>query len=62
MGTETLQLHPSARQQFPGPDDLLTRIQEFLSEIQRSELKLFSHHWIEPAPWVLDKDGDYFHE
>jgi hypothetical protein len=27
-----------AGQQFPGPEDLLTDIPEFLSEIQRSEL------------------------
>jgi hypothetical protein len=36
-----------ARPQFPGPEDLLTGIQEFLSEVQRSALKLVFHHWIE---------------
>jgi hypothetical protein len=49
-------------QQFSGPEDLLTRIQEFLSEIQRSELYLVFPHWIESAQWVLDNDGDYFYE
>jgi hypothetical protein len=31
------------RQQFPGPEDLLTGFQEFLSEIHRSELELALH-------------------
>jgi hypothetical protein len=51
-----------ARQQFSGPENLPTGIQEFLSEIQRSELKLVFHDWIERVQWVLDSDGDYFHE
>jgi hypothetical protein len=51
-----------AGQQFPGPEDLLTGIQESLSEIQRSELELIFHHWIERVQWVSDNDGDYFHE
>jgi hypothetical protein len=49
-------------QKFPGPEDLLIGVQEFLSEIQRSELELAFHHWIERVQWVLDNDGDYFHE
>jgi hypothetical protein len=51
-----------ARQSFPGPKDLLTGIQEFLSESQRSELQLVFHHWIERVQWVLNSDGDYFHD
>jgi hypothetical protein len=51
-----------AGQQLPGPEDLLTGIQEFLSEIQRSELEFIFHHWIERGQRVLDNDGDYFHE
>jgi hypothetical protein len=51
-----------AGQQFPGPEDLLAGIQEFLSEIQRSELELVVQHWIERVQWVLGNDGDYFHE
>jgi histone-lysine N-methyltransferase SETMAR len=51
-----------ARQWFPMPEDLLTGIQPFLSEIQRSELELVFHHWIEQVQWVLNNDGDYFHE
>jgi hypothetical protein len=49
-------------QQFPKRKDLLTGIQEFLGDIQRSELELVFHHWIELVQWVLDNDGDYFHE
>jgi hypothetical protein len=51
-----------AGSQFPGQEDLLTGIQEFLSEIQRPELELVFHHWIERVQWVLDNNGDYFHE
>jgi hypothetical protein len=51
-----------AGQQFPGPEDLLTGIQEFLSEVQRSELELVFHQGIGRVQWVLDNDGDYFHE
>jgi hypothetical protein len=51
-----------AGQQFPGPEDILTGIQEFVSEIQRSESELVFRHWIERVQWVLDNDGDYFHE
>jgi hypothetical protein len=47
---------------FPGPEDLVTGIQEFMSEIQRLELELVFHHWMEPVQWVLDNDGGYFHE
>jgi hypothetical protein len=35
-----------AGQQFPGPENLLTGIQEFLSEVQRPELELVFHYWI----------------
>jgi hypothetical protein len=51
-----------AGQQFPGTEDLLTGIQEFLSEIQMSELELVFHHLIERVQWVLDNDENYFHE
>jgi transposase len=36
-----------ARQQFPGPEELLTGIQEFVSDIQTSEQGLVFRHWIE---------------
>jgi hypothetical protein len=49
-------------QQFPGPKDLLTGIEEFLREIQRSELELVFRHRTERVKRVLDSDGDYFHE
>jgi hypothetical protein len=51
-----------AGQQFPGSEDLLIGTQEFLSEIQSSELELVYHDWIEWVEWVLDNDGGYFHE
>jgi hypothetical protein len=53
---------PLAGQQSPEPKDLLTGIQEFRSEVQRSELKLVFHHWIERIQSVLDNNGEYFHE
>jgi hypothetical protein len=49
-----------AGQQFLGPEDLLTGIQEILSEIQRSEMELVFQHWIERVQWVLDNGGDDF--
>jgi histone-lysine N-methyltransferase SETMAR len=49
-------------QKFPEPEDLLIGVQEFLSEIQRSELELAFRHWIERVQWVLDNHGDLFHE
>jgi hypothetical protein len=49
-------------QKLPGPENLLSDIQEFMSEIQRSELEFLFHHWIERVQWVLDNDGDHFHE
>jgi hypothetical protein len=36
--------------------------QKAVAEIQRSELKLLFHHWIERVQWALDNDGDDFHE
>jgi hypothetical protein len=51
-----------AGQQFPGPENLLTDIREFPSEIQRFELERVFHHWIERVQRVLDNDGDYFPE
>jgi hypothetical protein len=51
-----------AEQQFPDPEDLLADIQEFLSEIQTSELELVFHHWIERVQYVLDNNGENFHE
>jgi hypothetical protein len=51
-----------AGQQFPGTEDPLASIHEFLSEIQRSELKLVFHHWMERVQCVLHNDGDYFCE
>jgi hypothetical protein len=51
-----------AGQQFSGREDLFTNSPEFLREIQRSELELVFHQWIERVQWVLDKDGDNFHE
>jgi hypothetical protein len=48
-----------AGQHFPGPEDLLTGIQEFLGETQRSGLELVLDHWIERVQRVLDNNGDY---
>jgi hypothetical protein len=51
-----------AGQQFPGPEDLLTGFQEFLSEIQRSGLEFLFYGWIDGVQWMLDNDGDNFHQ
>jgi hypothetical protein len=49
-------------QQFPGPENFLTGIQEFLSEIQMPELEFVFYDWTERFQWVLDHDGEYFHD
>jgi hypothetical protein len=51
-----------AGQQVPKPEGFLTDIQGFLSEIQRSELGLIFHHWMERVQWILNNDRDYCHE
>jgi hypothetical protein len=51
-----------AGQQFPGAEDPLIGIQEFLSEIQRSELELVFHDWIERVQCALDNNEDSVHE
>jgi hypothetical protein len=50
-----------AGQQLPRWEDFFTGIQDFLREIQRSDLELIVHR-IQRVQWVLDNNGDYFHE
>jgi hypothetical protein len=47
-----------AGQQFPGPEDLFTAIQECLNQIQSSELEPVFHYWIERVQWLPDNNGD----
>jgi histone-lysine N-methyltransferase SETMAR len=49
-------------QTFEGPDDLLEGIVAFLDEIQASELQIVFSHWASRIKWVLEHDGDYYHE
>jgi hypothetical protein len=47
---------------FKEPEDLLEEIIEFLKEIHPSELMILFHHWIERVQWVIEHNGDSYHE
>jgi hypothetical protein len=51
-----------AGQQLTGPADLFGATHAFLDEIQKSELEHVFRHWVEHIRWVLNNNGDYFHE
>jgi hypothetical protein len=53
---------PPAGRVFNGVHKLLEAIVVFLNKIQRSELQLGFHHWIEQVKWVLTNNGDWHHE
>jgi hypothetical protein len=40
----------------------LEAIAEFLNEIQPPEVVAVFNHWLERARWVLENNGDYYHE
>jgi hypothetical protein len=47
---------------FDVPEQLLEAIIGLLDEIQPSELDVVFSHWIERIRWVLENNGDYYHE
>jgi hypothetical protein len=47
---------------FDKAEQLLEAITEFLDEIQPSKLEVVLSHWIERFRWVLENNGDYYHE
>jgi hypothetical protein len=47
---------------FEGSDELLQGIHDFLNEVQGSELMMVFQHWIERARWIIEHDGDYYHD
>jgi hypothetical protein len=47
---------------FNDADKLAEAIIGLLNQIQRSELQLIFHHWIERVKLVLANNGDYYHE
>jgi hypothetical protein len=44
------------------PEQLLDAVTEFLNEIQPPEMVAVFSHWAERMRWVLENNGDYYHE
>jgi hypothetical protein len=44
------------------PEQLLEAITEFLDEIQPSELEVVFSHLVERVRWILENNGDDYHE
>jgi transposase len=49
-------------QTFDEPEQLLEGITEFLNKIQTPEVVAVFSHWVERVRWVLENNGDYYHE
>jgi histone-lysine N-methyltransferase SETMAR len=47
---------------FNEPEQLLEAITEFLNEIHPPEVVAVFRHWVERVRWVLENNGDYYHE
>jgi hypothetical protein len=44
------------------PQELLNGIASFLEEVQPLELHVVFSHWGETVRWVLENNGDSYHE
>jgi histone-lysine N-methyltransferase SETMAR len=51
-----------AGRMFDGPEELLEGITSFVEEVQPSELHVVFSHWVERVRWVLENNGDDYHE
>jgi histone-lysine N-methyltransferase SETMAR len=49
-------------QTFHEPKQLLEAVTEFLNEIQPPEMVAVFSHWVERVRWVLENNGDYYHD
>jgi hypothetical protein len=49
-------------QTFDEPEHLLEAITEVLNEIQPPEVVTIFSHWVERVRWILENNGDYYHE
>jgi hypothetical protein len=47
---------------FDDPEELPDGITSFLEEVQSSELHIVFSHWVERVTWILETNGDYYHE
>jgi transposase len=47
---------------FDEPEQLLEPITKFLTEIQPAEVLAVLSHWVERVWWVLENNGDCYHE
>jgi hypothetical protein len=53
---------PLAGEQFETPEHLLSGICDFLSEMNLSEILVVFEHWLERTRWVIQNNGEYYHE
>jgi transposase len=51
-----------AYRMFDDSEELLDGVTSLLEEVQRSELHIVFSHWVERVRWVLETNGDYYHE
>jgi histone-lysine N-methyltransferase SETMAR len=49
-------------QTFDAPEQLLEVIADFWGEIQPPEVVAVFSHWVRRVQWVLENNGDYYHE
>jgi transposase len=47
---------------FDDPEELLESITSFLEEVQPAELHVVFSQWLEMVRWVLENNGDDYHE
>jgi hypothetical protein len=47
---------------FDEPEQLPEAITKFLDEIEPPEVVATFSHWVERVRWVLENNGDYYHE
>jgi hypothetical protein len=49
-------------QTFDEPEQLRGAITNFLNEIQSPEVVAVFSHWVERVQWILENNGDSYHE
>jgi hypothetical protein len=54
--------HSLTGRMFDDPEELLDGLTSFVEEVQPSELHVVFSHWVERIRWVLENNGDYYHE
>jgi hypothetical protein len=47
---------------FDDPEELLDGVTSLLEEVQPAQLHVVFSHWVARVRWVLENNGDYYHE